>query len=267
MDPFLEGQLWPDFHAAFIAETRMALVPGLRPRYVALIEKHVYLEREPDGPRRRVRPDAVVVENTPHFQRSRGGATVLERPAVAVAAPVAVPLPAFTREKVERAYVEIRLRETRDLVTVIELLSPANKHPGDDGRTEYQRKRELVFQSGVHLVEIDLLRDGERLPMGEPLPPADYYAILSRAQSRPLADVWPIGLRHRLPSLSIPLSGDDPDAALDLQAVFNAVYDRAGYDYMIGYEAVPEPPLLEEDAAWVRKVLQPEPASPLEASL
>ena len=60
------------------------------------------------------------------------------------------------------------------------MLSPFNKRPGE-GREDYLRKRRLILQSEVHLVELDLLRDGERVPMGKPLPPADYYAIISRS--------------------------------------------------------------------------------------
>ncbi len=54
------------------------------------------------------------------------------------------------------------LDRTRDLrlVTVIELLSPANKERGSKGWELYRRKQEDVLKSDVHLVEIDLLRGG-----------------------------------------------------------------------------------------------------------
>ena len=45
---------------------------------------------------------------------------------------------------------------------------------------------------------------------------------------------WP--LAHRLPIIPIPLAGSDPDVPLDLQAVFNLVYVRAGYDYALDYQ-------------------------------
>jgi hypothetical protein len=43
---------------------------------------------------------------------------------------------------------------------------------------------------------------------------------------------------------------------LDLQGVFTAVYERAGYDYMLDYRREVEPPLSEEDKAWVKQVLE-----------
>ena len=59
------------------------------------------------------------------------------------------------------SYVEIRDRRDRELVTVVELLSPANKHPGPD-REQYLAKRMELLNGPVHLVEIDLLRGALR---------------------------------------------------------------------------------------------------------
>jgi hypothetical protein len=53
----------------------------------------------------------------------------------------------------------------------------------------------------------------------------------------------------------VPLAENDPEATLDLQAVFSTVYDRAGYDYSLNYRRPIEPPLSETDAAWVRERL------------
>ncbi len=53
----------------------------------------------------------------------------------------------------------------------------------------------------------------------------------------------------------MPLRDNDPDAKLDLQALFTVVYDRAGYDYSLDYRSPIEPPLSEEDAVWVQEVL------------
>ena len=41
MDPFIESQCWRDFHTAFLAEVRSALMPQIRPRYVVVIEEDV----------------------------------------------------------------------------------------------------------------------------------------------------------------------------------------------------------------------------------
>jgi hypothetical protein len=78
------------------------------------------------------------------------------RAAIAEPAIVTLPIPVEQRER----YIAIVSLTNRELVTVIELLSPANKRAGADGRREYLREREQILQSTVHLVEIDLLLQG-----------------------------------------------------------------------------------------------------------
>src|SRR5690242_17207551 len=73
--------------------------------------------------------------------------------------------------------VEIRMTGDEELVTVIEILSPANKRIGHEDFRECQRKRIALLRSSVHLVEIDLLRGGERPPLALPVPAASYYAV------------------------------------------------------------------------------------------
>jgi len=217
MDPYLEEQAWSDFHNRLITEVAYALAPVLRPRYVARIEERVYLERGLDEQPETIRPDVTVIRT------AAAAVGVLER-AEAVAAPVTIPLP--MPERVRQTYLEVRLRATQEVVTVLEILSPGNKRQSSAERREYLSKREAVLQSDVHLVELDLLRGGARLPTLRPLPVADHYVAVSRAPERPNAQVWPILLRQRLPVIPVPLAGEDPEAALDLQAVFNGVYDR-----------------------------------------
>ena len=67
-------------------------------------------------------------------------------------------------QDVERVrYLEVRDREGREVVTVIELLSPSNKRAGDD-RESYLAKRRELLRSPAHLVEIDLLRGWTPMP-------------------------------------------------------------------------------------------------------
>ena len=126
---------------------------------------------------------------------------------------------------------------------------------GGDGRREYLEKRQAVLRSGTQLVELDLLRGGERLPTVEPLPAGDYYAFVSRVPHRPRVAAYAWTLRDPLPTIPVPLAGADPEVELDLQAVFNTVYDRTGYDYSLDYQRAAEPPLAESDVAWVQQVL------------
>jgi hypothetical protein len=145
------------------------------------------------------------------------------------------------------SFLEIRDRESRELVTVLELLSPANKYAGPD-REQYLAKARLLQRSLVNLVEIDLLRGGQRMPWLD-MPPCDYCVVVSRVEQRPKAGFWPIRLRDRLPEIPVPLRPGDSDARLDLQEVLHRIYDAAGYEYHI-YSGPPEPLLSGEDANW-----------------
>jgi hypothetical protein len=104
-------------------------------------------------------------------------------------------------------------------------------------------------------VELDLLRSGIRLPTVTPLPAGDYYAMISRANRRPTAEVYAWTLRQPLPAIPVPLQQGDPDVMLELQSVFATVYDRARYDLSLNYQATLEPPLGAYDAEWVRGLL------------
>ncbi len=155
-----------------------------------------------------------------------------------------------TPSPVPHVTIEIRDAANRELVTAVELLSPTNKR-GDD-YDEYLAKRRLILLSTAHLLEIDLLRQGKRAPMQQPLPPAPYFVFLSRAEKRPITDVWPIALSDPLPVVPVPLLPDDGDALLDLQAAFTAMYDLLGYDRAVDYTQPPEIPLPDTTAAWVK---------------
>src|SRR5207248_10336320 len=100
--------------------------------------------------------------------------------ATAIAAPLQ--LSTVVPEKVPQVTVEIRDTANRQLVTAIEVLSPTNKR--GDGRMEYITRRQRFLLSSAHLMEIDLLRTGQRVPMRDPLPPAAYFVLLNRAERR-----------------------------------------------------------------------------------
>jgi hypothetical protein len=156
----------------------------------------------------------------------------------------------------------IRKAGEREVVTVIELLSPGNKRLGSDGRREYLKKRHDVLRSSSHLVEIDLFLGGQRLPTVRPLlPSTDYCAFVCRAGQRPQADVFEWTLQQRLPRIPIPVLPGDDDAIIDLQQALNAVYDRAGYDYSIHYNESLNLPLRAADKDWIRQVIDTRTAS------
>jgi hypothetical protein len=161
-------------------------------------------------------------------------------------------------QDVEReSFLGIRDRLSRELVTVVELLSPANKHSGEN-REKYLAKRSSLLRSPVHLVEIDLLRGGPPVPAWN-RPDCDYSVFLRRAERRPRADFWPVGLRDPLPKARIPLRTGDEVAHLDLRATLNRVYDESGYQYYV-YGREPDPPLSGEDAEWARALIPTKPS-------
>lgn len=243
MDPFLEGQEWEDFHTRFNTAIADAMSPRIEPAYVIRIERRVYVEGPGEEYEHWRRADATIV--TTEFAEpiaSAGASATTLAPFECM-----VPMPEQRRE----TYLIIRDRETMQVVTVIETLSPANKRTGD-GRREYLQKREEVLSSQAHFVELDLLLGGERMPMRSPLPPGDFYAIISREYRRPRAAVYAWTLRDRLPEISIPLRKEHDDVMLDLQAAFDTVYARARYDLSLNYKAELYPPPQPAIAEWIR---------------
>jgi hypothetical protein len=247
MDPYIEGQIWEDFHHGFIELIREALAPEIRPGYVVRVEERIYVEHHPDDRSDPIRPDLAVLQNDTTAPRPGASAATL-------AAPVLLNLPIPQRRR--EAFLTLRACRNMEVVAVIELLSPGNKRNGGDGQREYLNKRESVLCSAAHLIELDLLRGGERLPTVEPLPQADYYAFICRAEARPSVLVYPWALRQPSPVIPIPLSGQDSDVPLDLQSAFTTLYDRAGYDASLDYTRPVSPPLDADDATWVQRLIR-----------
>src|SRR3954471_7702898 len=244
MNPWVEQDgLWPDFHVAFVPALRRQLARQVVPRYIVLMEEQIYIHELPPGPVRSIRPDLAVT-------RPGGGPADAAVGLAEIEAPTHPRLPA---EDVERIpFLEIRDRQSRELVTVIELLSPSNKRRGDD-RGKYLDKRRGVLKSTAHLIEIDLLRGHAPMPL-EGRAECAYSVLVSRAERRPVVDFWPIGLRDHLPVIPVPLRANDSEARVDLGEALDQVYDEAGYAHFI-YDGVPDPPLSTEDAEWARQFL------------
>ena len=151
-------------------------------------------------------------------------------------------------------WIKILDRKERQLVTAIEFLSPTNKR--GNGRKLYLKKRRRLLLSQAHLLEIDLLRTGLRVPMATRLPEAAYFVLLSRAGHRPETEVWPIGLDQQLPTVKVPLLEGDADVDLDLQEVFNSVYDLGAMEFALDYRHEPDVPLPADWAVWADQLLR-----------
>jgi hypothetical protein len=250
MDPFIENQWWRNFHSRMIPEVADLLAVQIRPRYLAVVEEHVYLTKEPDIVESRI-PDVSVLRTDTDAELAADSWPEGDGPATAIAPALrTLSLPEQTRE----LYLTIREHPSLRVVTTIEVLSPTNKD--GPGRREYLAKRAEILESQSHLVEIDLLRGGRRMPTEEPLPPGDYYAFVCRQQLLPQAQVYAWTLHQTLPCFPVPLAGSDADVPLDLQAAFTAVYDRAGFDLLLDYTAPLTSPVRQADEVWLRKVLE-----------
>jgi hypothetical protein len=244
MNPYLEqADVWTDFHQRYVVALSDALRAQLDPRYIVKIEEQLYVH-EPPAPKRFLGRANVSAVATKKKRSKTAAAAVLEPPAEVELGDVDV-------ERLSR--VEIRDRAKRQLVSVLELLSPANKYAGPD-REQYEAKRRQILSSPVQFVEIDLLRGERRMPMIA-APDCDYCVLVSRAEDRPKAGLWPWNLREPMPTVPVPVRAPDPDARLDLQALLHHCYDSAGYHTYL-YQGSPSPALSRKDAAWARQIVR-----------
>ncbi len=241
MNPYLET-IWHDFHERYIPAAAAFLTPQVRPKYFVTIDDNLYLHELTTSDEFRLgRPDLAVVRGE---RVAPGGSTsaILE-------APAHVLLPESDIEHL--SYLKIVDRQSRDVVTVIELLSPANKNAGAN-RLQYLAKRAAILESDAHFIEIDLLLSGLPAPVGG-RPECLYSVLVSRVESRPSAEFWPFGLRDRMPTIPVPLGRDEKDAVLDLRAVLDRVYDESAYeDYL--YFGEHQLRLSADDVRWARSI-------------
>jgi hypothetical protein len=255
MDPYLEtSDRWRNVHNNLATEIQGQLAPLLRPRYYADQEPRFVYDTGLDiVTRHQALPDVSILESpkslaTPPPSHLSGGVVIAPAPLELL---ITTDLPEKTNT------VVIRTVEGDELVTSIEILSLVNKRPGHAAYLNYHRKRHAILESTVHLLEIDLLRAGERLHLAEPLPDAPYFVILSRAERRPVAEVWPLRLQEAIPILPVPLLPPDADVPLDLGKALAVIYERSGYDLRIDYtQPPPPPPLLTNEAVWLDEHLR-----------
>ena len=253
VDPFVETtDLWVGFHNTLIGDFGKLLNPDLVPRgYVAIVEKRVDLVDPPNRPDEDRRPDLAVTGLNRGAIPTAESATVESSTAVMDVETATVTLPAY--ESVPTAYVNIRSLPGRQLVTVIELLSPSNKTGGSRG--DYTAKRAALLASDVNLVEIDLLLVGRRPDVVGAVPAGDFCAFVSRGDRRPRCQAFAWSIRRTLPRLPIPLKPGDGDAVLDLSTAYKMTYDGGAFDVIVPYDRPPAGPLSEADRAWVTQKL------------
>jgi hypothetical protein len=243
MNPYLETpDIWSDFHVTLIVAIRAGLNERLPAGYIASTDRHVRIEA-PKG-RRRVREPDVFVSRVP-------GDTATTTLAAKAPGPTTITLPMPDRKG--RPYLKILDARDRRVVTVIELLSPANKTRGAD-HDDYLAKREEYLACGVNFVEMNLLRRWTLPPLGE-LETNDlqYYILACRARDLPNAAIWPFTVRERFPDFPVPLH---PGAQVEfnLRPAVDRACKEGRYDHEINYRRPPIPPFDGDDARWVREI-------------
>jgi hypothetical protein len=217
----------------------------------ARVEERVYLEIE-GKQERSMHPDVRVVEHD-----RNGGTAVAVLGEIEVVEPYVIEL---EHEPVTETFIEIRDASSGNrVITVIEFLSPTNKLPGK-GQQLYRKKQEELLSANVSLVEIDLVRTGEKsFSIDEYEIPAHirtpYQVVVRRGWKASKAEIYPLPIRERLPTFRIPLRQTDRDTALNLQTLIDQAYVNGRYG-TIDYRADAEPPLKGEDAEWADALLR-----------
>jgi hypothetical protein len=247
MDPFIEASgRWPDFHDKLIGDLERTLAESLPARYVVRIGERSYIDYvdpvsetrtgsfEPDVAVRSPSTIGTIESGSPG-----GGA------GEAAAATVMHGLVEIERRELFLEILEVDPEER--LVTGIEILSPANKRYGSIGWYQYERKRQVFLQGHAHLLELDLLRGGRRLPMQEAWPESPYQLLVMRKEDAPRCLVYPGSFHVPLPKLPVPLIAPDPDSSLALQPLIDDIYRRSRYERSLKYDLPlrPSPSSLE----------------------
>lgn len=264
MDPYLEEPgRWPDVHQGLITYIRDALQPLVRPRYHARMGERVYIVFPP----RAIAPDVFLIGRP---RPDVGGLRVREAAAAytvpqaepGVLSPEEADVPILLKlppVEVREPFVQV-VHSDGEVVTVIEVLSPANKEPGE-GHRQYRRKQQQLLNSPVNLVEIDLLSAGLPTIAVPPrerrtLPQHRYLISVRRGPEPGSLEAYPIPLPRRLPRIRVPLRAPDPDVVLDVQAVFDRCYDNGGYADLVDYRQPPPVSLTADEAAWMDELLR-----------
>ena len=251
MNPYLETRgLWPEVHNRLIGAIAAFLRRRLPFRYAVVTEERVVIgHNPPEEPRRRYAIPDVVISSA----AARPALDRAARETDAAAVTVVLPDTYQTRQQ----FLTVREQSRDYAVAVLEILSPSNKYPGD-GRREYSDKRQRILHSATHLVEIDLIRVGDPLPVEGYDGDAAYRILVSRNEIRPAAELYPFGLQSAIPDFVLPLLNDADEPTLRLGEIVNDAYLQGYYGggALIDYNDDPAGPLSDADRRWLDGLLR-----------
>lgn len=244
MDPWLEYH-WGDVHTRFVTYAADQLQPQLPFDLRARVEERIAVEGPDED--RQIIPDVRVVERRLAIDQEPESAS-----GVAVMEPIIVRVP---DEPVTERYLQIREYRGGPVITVIELLSPTNK---SSGRKRYEQKRAELRETGISLVEIDLIRQGREpwyAEAGWIDDEAPYHVIVRQGWEPFEFRFYPLKLREPLGAFHVPLRDGEPPAVLQLQPLMDACYDRGTYQD-IDYGEQPPGDWDEDDLNWMKALLK-----------
>ena len=251
MDPYLEEHRG-DIHQRLVVYAADALQTHLPSGLRARVEERVFVHFE-DELRRVVVPDVRILE--------RPGRVPVQSQSVSVAVadpPADKIVISIENEPITEGYIEIVETGGGRVITIIEVVSLANKIAGQ-GREKYRKKQREMKQAGVNIVEIDLLRRGawvlvaprDMVPKSHRGP---YRICIWRSAKSDACELYRATLRERLPVIMIPLRSTDEDVGLDLQTLIERCYTNGAYDD-IDYATELDLPLSKDDAKWSHALL------------
>ena len=251
MNPYLQRQ-WPDVHLKLINYISDALSGELPEDLMARTEQSIAVAEEPDSEVRVYHPDVAIRETwkdgfPPVWQPEAAN------PAFQLAEPVVIQM-----DPVKHRWIEIRDRD-RNIITVIEVISPANKR--QPGWSEYRAKQGALLANRVNLVEIDLIRGGTS-PMAVDegfltRPEGTHGTICVARQHSPVGVRWEVyfcPLRDPLPAFRVPLRAGEHDVPLALQPLVDQVYQNGRY-WLEDFRKPITPPLTPEEKDWTCGIL------------
>lgn len=243
MDPYLEGHLFPDVHNSLAYLFSVQLTPRLAAAYVVHLNNYTVEDTSPEEDVGIIYPDVELFQKADRVKESAASYGVPITPETMV-------LPAIKPIEVRIPVVEIRDRKSNKLITAIEILSPVNKRK--PGLLPYREKRLRLHYAGVHLIEIDLIRRGER-PLQHPYLPQSHYMVALLRAGVGKTQIWAIDVKEPLPVIPVPLKQPDEDTFLDLGAALKDLYEQRSFEKSINYAETPPPPAFSEaDLEWMK---------------
>lgn len=236
---------WLGLHTQLIGKLSTDLLPPLlTPTYYVDAERSLQVLTDSS-----LFPDIEIVQVIPAPEVRPAGSGL----PVAEATVVVTETEALIAQEEEESAIFIREARTERLVTVVEVLSYSNKTTGEAKRAHYLLKRQALLRNGTHLVEIDLLRWGQRILHGLPAQP--YHILVSRADDRPHTRVWSFGLEQSIPIAPLPLIGPEEYVPIPLQEAIELIYEARRFRLRLDYTHPPEGPLTEQEVAYIRSRL------------